>query len=325
LRPQAQPGHAVVAHADLDRQVVLQGQAQAHGTGGQQREEQAGVGPARAHKAAEGLFRKVPHLTPGRGQARTAPLRRRGGCLAQRQHDEDGNQCNAGGNKDEAPLEPYHRHQEQHAAAANRRADRSTGKHHAIGQTAFVSLQGVDGQGVDGHVLHRAKAVVDQQHARQHAQLRRQVQSRAGQQGDDEHDLRAQDPATPSAQAFRGEDVNEGPEGPLEGPRQIEAADKRADLGRADILSPQLRCHRSGRKAQRDAFGDVEEEEDDQAADAGVEEVGQAHGWEFRSLSRVCVRVAEPRHSAPGTAAEAFCQRAALPATSQAVTSAETR
>jgi hypothetical protein len=86
-----------------------------------------------------------------------------------------------------------------------------------------------------------------------------------------------------------------GPEGPLEGPGQVEGGDEGTDGFRPHAHAAQLRGHRGGRKAERDALGDVQQEERRKAAATGGEQVRQQHG---RGLSgapsgraaRVCPR-----------------------------------
>jgi hypothetical protein len=81
-------------------------------------------------------------------------------------------------------------------------------------------------------------------------------------------------PAALAAQPVRREDIDEGAECPLECPGEVERADEGADLGRPDALPAQLRGHRRRGEAERDAFGDVEQEKGGKPAPSGREQVG---------------------------------------------------
>ena len=154
---------------------------------------------------------------------------------------------------------------------------------------ALVFGQHADRERVDGDVLRRAERVVQEDDRREQARAAPTKSTRiAASSVAIMPTCISEDPGAAPAEALRRERVDERADRPLERPRQVERADEGADRGRAEAAAAHLRGDRRRREAERDALGDVEEEEGGEAPLAGREQVrqGDAHGRRHASTRR---------------------------------------
>jgi hypothetical protein len=156
-----------------------------------------------------------------------------------------------------------------------RLADRRAREHEAVGRAALVLGQDADGERVDGDVHGRGERVVQEDHRREEGDLVHEVDAHRHEERGDHADLHQEDPGAASPEALRRDRVDERADRPLERPRQIERADERADRRRPEALAAHLGGDRDGGEAERDALGDVKQEECGEPPLLGREQVGQ--------------------------------------------------